>query len=318
MNSGYITLPSNTKTDYDDNTTSSFRIDLTPPLELPGNYEVAIVEAIYKQSWLVDVGTISYNYSEVKTNKNWIIFNALFYDGENNMQFIERINFQLKSNILEHLYNIRYEYLKLIDQLDKNKVKELDLNHYPLSKYDSNLKNNKQSVVDHIKSTEKEYLNSPKLIYRANRLYLEFKTKTQTIKFEGDVVKILKIGYEGSEPDKEFNEKQFNAAENLSYMISSELFFNEGAHRLLGQMFIYSDIGAYQHVGNKKMPLLRQIVIDYKEIGQILHSEFLMPQYVRITKDEITSIQIKIRDIHGKKVMFENSHITIKLEYRRV
>ena len=116
----------------------------------------------------------------------------------------------------------------------------------------------------------------------------------------------------------EFFSKQFNAQDLDSHIISNESNYYDGPHRLLGQMFIYSDIGAYQYVGNKKMPLLRQLVIEYKDNGQILHSEFVMTQFVKITKDEITSIQVKIRDIYGNKVMFENSHITLKLEYRRV
>ena len=86
MYEGFITLPSNTITNYSDNTTSTFRIDLAQPLEVYGNYEIAIVEAIFKQSWFVHVGEIYFNYNKVKTN---LItkFEMFFYKIYKNVDF---------------------------------------------------------------------------------------------------------------------------------------------------------------------------------------------------------------------------------------
>ena len=314
MNEGFITLPSNTITNYSDNTTSTFRIDLAQPLQVYGNYEIAIVEAIYKQSWFVNVGEIHFNYSKIKTNLNYIKFDVLFYDGETNAEFVSRINVNLKKNLLIYLYNLRYEMFKLVDNTNKEQIQKLDFDHYPLYKYDTEGHLNNESVIFDIKNSEEEYKNCPKLDYRLKRLYVEFKHLNQSIKFKGDIVDILKLDYDY---DSSNREKNFSAqAESFSIIISKENEKSTG-HRLLGQMFIYSDIGAYQFVGSSKMPLLRQLVIDYKGIGEMLVSSFEMPHYVLINKDEVTLIQIKIRDIHGKKVLFNNSNITIKLHYRQ-
>ena len=314
MNEGFITLPSNTITNYSDNTTSTFRIDLAQPLEVYGNYEIAIVEAIYKQSWFVHVGEIYFNYNKLKTNLNYIKFDVLFYDGETNAEFILRINAELKKNLMIYLYNLRHEVFNLIDLSDeKNK---LDLNKYPLYKYNTEGHANNNSVISDIKNSEVEYKNCPKFDYRLKRLYIEFKHINQAIQLRGDIIKILKLEYDGSEFNSDYKELNFNAQKDLfSIMISSENSKATG-HNLLGQMFIYSDIGAYQFVGSSKMPLLRQLVIGYKGVGEMLVSTFEMPHYVLINKDEVLSIQIKIRDIHGNKVLFDNSNFTIKLHYR--
>ena len=59
---GYISLPSNSK-EGSDNTTTKYRTNLDLPIKLEGNYEVAIVEAIYTQSWFLSVGYIIYSYT---------------------------------------------------------------------------------------------------------------------------------------------------------------------------------------------------------------------------------------------------------------
>ena len=212
-----------------------------------------------------------------------------------------------------YLYNLRHKVFNLID--DPNEKN--DFTKYPLYKYNTEGHANNNSVMSDIKNTEAEYKNCPKFNYRLKRLYIEFNHINQAIQLKGNIIKILKLEYDGSEFNSDYKELNFSAQKDLfSIMISSENSKATG-HNLLGQMFIYSDIGAYQFVGSSKMPLLRQLVIGYKGVGEMLVSTFEMPHYVLINKDEVQSIQIKIRDIHGKKVLFDNSNFTIKLHYRQ-
>lgn len=52
MESKYVTLPSNVKSsEYDKNTTANFTTRLAMPLSLPGEWEVAITELSYTNSW---------------------------------------------------------------------------------------------------------------------------------------------------------------------------------------------------------------------------------------------------------------------------
>jgi hypothetical protein len=53
------------------------------------------------------------------------------------------------------------------------------------------------------------------------------------------------------------------------------------------------------------MPLLRTLVIDYKNVGRTLISHFDTPHYIKINKEEINSILIDIRDNLGEKIYFE-------------
>ena len=58
----YLTLPSNTK-DFTSNTSSTFRVNLPNPLELSGEWQVALVEIQYPHSW--------YNLND--PDGNWIM-----------------------------------------------------------------------------------------------------------------------------------------------------------------------------------------------------------------------------------------------------
>ena len=111
---GYISLPSNSK-EVTENTTTKFRTNFDLPIRLEGEYEIAIVEAIYTQSWFINVGFIDYSYADVMTNKSWTLIPIKFYDGENLGEFCLRINDQIKEFILI-LYNHdnKYYFLGLL------------------------------------------------------------------------------------------------------------------------------------------------------------------------------------------------------------
>ena len=85
---GYISLPSNSKNGTE-NTTTKYITNFDVPIKLEGSYEVAIVEAIYTQSWFLEVGYIHYSYADFVTNKSWQKIDIKFYDGENLVEFCE-------------------------------------------------------------------------------------------------------------------------------------------------------------------------------------------------------------------------------------
>ena len=103
---GYISLPSNSK-DGTDNTTTWYITNLDIPIKLEGGYEVAIVEAIYTQSWFLSVGYIEYAYADIVTNQSWQKIPIKFYDGENLVEFCLRINEQIKDFLIKKIYTHR-------------------------------------------------------------------------------------------------------------------------------------------------------------------------------------------------------------------
>ena len=64
---------------------------------------------------------------------------------------------------------------------------------YPSSFFDKlNTYKNKLSVIEDIKKKENEYLEAFSLSVINSKLFIEFKSKKQSIKFFGDITKILK------------------------------------------------------------------------------------------------------------------------------
>lgn len=315
---GYISLPSNS-TDGTDNRTTKYRTNLDVPIKLEGKYEIAIVEAIYTQSWFLTVGYIEYSYADIITNQSWQKIPIKFYDGENLVEFCIRINDQIKEFIVEKIYNSRYAFLeslyKINNESSKAEIEKLNLNYYPSAFFDKvETHKNKISVIDDIKKKENEYLEAFSLSIINSKLFIEFKSKKQSIKFFGDITRILKN-----------NQNEILESHTYAPLTSFKKTINDiELHDqldpicLLGTLFIYSDIGEYTYYGSKMMPLLRTLVIDYKTIGRTLISHFDTPHYIKINKEEINSILIDIRDDFGEKIYFENSKITIKLHYRPI
>jgi hypothetical protein len=315
---GYISLPSNS-TDGTDNRTTKYRTNLDVPIKLEGSYEIAIVEAIYTQSWFLNVGYIEYSYADIITNQSWQKIPIKFYDGENLVEFCIRINDQIKEFIVEKIYNSRYAFLeslyKINNESSRTEIEKLNLNYYPSAFFDKvETHKNKISVIDDIKKKENEYLEAFSLSIINSKLFIEFKSKKQSIKFFGDITRILK-----NNQNEILESHTYAPLNSLKKAINDiELHDQLDPICLLGTLFIYSDIGEYTYYGSKMMPLLRTLVIDYKTIGRTLISHFDTPHYIKINKEEINSILIDIRDDFGEKIYFENSKITIKLHYRPI
>jgi hypothetical protein len=314
---GYISLPSNSK-EGTDNTTTKFRTNFDLPIRLEGDYEIAIVEAIYTQSWFINVGFIDYSYADVLTNKSWTLIPIKFYDGENLGEFCLRMNDQIKEFILIKIYNQRYNFLQALYAIDnessRNTIEKLNLNLYPSILYNTiNLLANKSECLENIKKTEAEYLEAFSLSIINSRINVEFKSKRQAIKFKGDLTKIMKLN------ETNLESHIYSPVNAFRQILNTTNLHNElDPICLQGTLFIYSDIGEYTYYGSQMMPLLRTLVIDYKNIGRTLISHFDTPHYIKVNKEEINSILIDIRDDQGEKIYFENSKITIKLHYRPI
>jgi hypothetical protein len=314
---GYISLLSNSS-EGTQNTTTKYRTNFDLPIKLEGDYEIAIVEAIYTQSWFLFVGNIEYSYADIITNKSWGSIQIKFYDGENLSEFCLRINDQIKEFILIKIYNSRFNFLQALylinNEASRKEIEKLDLNIYPSLIYDPiNLLKNKSSCIEDIKKKEVEYIDAISLSIIKSRIHVEFKSKRQSIKFKGDLTKILKLN------ESNLESHIFGPINSYKLMLNTSDLHNElDPICLQGTLFIYSDIGEYTYYGSQMMPLLRTLVIDYKNVGRTLISHFDTPHYIKINKEEINSILIDIRDDLGEKIYFENSKITIKLHYRPI
>ena len=188
----YVYLPSNSS---QNNSTTEYTTTLAEEVKLPQNCQVALVEVIYKHSWNVTVGYITYS-SDSKTTVTKSIDS--FHDSETISSLVSRINTCIKDIILLKIYNKRYfdrkeEQKKAEEQKLQDSSKEYNFKSdklYPIYLFEEF---REEKIVDEVK-TEFEYLNSPEFIIENNILKLKLHENfLGTIQLTGSVVKILEI-----------------------------------------------------------------------------------------------------------------------------
>ena len=311
----YVNLPSNNENLDESNTTTNFTTILNNSIKLDGEYEVGLVEAIYNLSWFLPVGNIIYSYTEEKSTQKFEIIQLIFHDGDSIIKLIEKLNIQIQEHILIKKYDERYNLFRENENLIlKNKnnpeFKKVILpdTEFPNSTY---VKMNNSFVVNDIKSTEKEYLQSPILKYGDESIYIQFLNTNHTIQFTGQITEILKIN------DSEIFSSNKNE-QNFIKINSKDKIYQNSLIELIGTLFIYTDIIDYQYVGSQRIPLLRNIVIDYDSTRKTTWAHYDNPHYLRVNKTEFRSILIDIRDDKGRKVLFDSGNINIKLHFRPI
>ena len=309
----YVTLPSNSDSSDPENTTTNYTTNYKETIKLPGEYEVALVEAIYNLSWFLPVGSILYSYSETNKTPEIEVIPIIFHDGDSIIHLIEKLNTRLQEYVLIKKYNERYKLYKENEELtfrnkDNSLFNKIILPDtlFPHSIYGT--KNN-MSVINDIKTKEGEYVQLPMLKYSNEEIFFQFSNTFHFIKFKGQICDILKTNESDmfSSDKKVLNYVKVNTLEKINQfsLIS-----------LVGALYIYTNIIDYQYVGSGRIPLLRNIVLDYNSTRKTTWIHYDMPHYLRVNQTEIRSILIDIRDDKGNKILFDSGSITIKLHFR--
>ena len=303
----YMYLPSNSNIT---NKTSDFSTKLSTPLKLDYNSRVALVEVIYKHSWNVGVGSILYSYDDINLESMDILS---FFDSETIDSLVKRINETIKEIIIKKNYNNRYfekqEAKKKAEDFinsNVNIVVGINPNKLVPNEYYEQFK--EQKIIEELKN-EFEYLNSPEFYIEDSFLKLKFHESFKGyIKFIGKVVQILEL------------EKNTFFSKRYKY-IKNNLIISSNINRLspidiIGQIYIYApDLIEYQYIGEEKAPLLAIIVIEPNYFNKVIKLTLDPPHYLRTKQNNLESIRISVRDQFGNKILFENSNITLKLDF---
>jgi hypothetical protein len=307
MNHLYVYLPSNSNIS---NKTTEFTTILNENLILPQNCQVALVEVIYKHSWNVSIGYISYSNDKNKFYKSNI---ESFHDSETIASLINRINSTIKSVILIKIYNQRYDERMLEQQKAdefhaKNQIYTFKSDKlYPIFLYEEHIEN---SIVEEIKN-EIEYLKCPELYIENNLLKLKFdKNFEGSLQFVGSVVKILEI------EENNFKSKIFTNLKTTSTLVLNNYVNQLSPVDIVGQLYIYApDLVEYQFIGNEKAPLLAIVVVEPNTFNKVIKLTLHPPHYLNVIQNSIKTIRISIRDQFGNKILFDDSTITLKLDF---
>lgn len=97
----YVTLPSNSSTNFFDNTISNFTTQLHLPISFDRPYEVALVEFSYDHYWRVNIGQLKYYHSD---NVIFII-DIDHRDGDSIQDLFKNINDNLNQALIQYEIN---------------------------------------------------------------------------------------------------------------------------------------------------------------------------------------------------------------------
>lgn len=300
----YLSLPSNSVSSEPENTTTCYKTSYIESIRLSGSYEVALVEAIYNLSWFLPVGNITYSYSLINSIQIFEVIPIVFHDGDTILIFIEKINKQLQEHILKKKYNERYDLFRE----NANKNIQLKNTLFPRNAYGVD---NNTDIINDIKSNEKEYIQAPMLRFANDIVYIQFLNKSHSLQFHGQISDILKT-IDGELFNSDKSESNFITVNSIEKINASSLI------SLVGTLYIYTDIIEYQLVGSTRIPLLRNVVLNYDATRKTTWVHYDSPHYIRVNQTEIRSILVDIRDQKGNKILFESGEITLKLHFRPI
>ena len=307
----YVTLPSNAaSTTNKDNTTTCYRTDFKDHIKLYSEYEVAIVEVIYNLSWFLPVGHIKYTYLP-SIDKKIEIIPIIFHDGDSIKKCLEKINLVIQEHIIIKNYNLRYNLF--LENKKRNAEKQILLpeNKFPRSSYSIESSVNNLLVINDIRNNEAEFLKAPMLRTSGEEIFIQFSNTNYSLEFSGQISDILKTDsvqvFKSDQNQSNFVKINKNERINTDELIS-----------LVGTLYVYTDIIDYQFVGENKMPLLRNIVIDYNTSRRTTWAHYDSPHYMRVDKKSISSILIDIRDEKSNKILFDHGSLIIKLHFRPI
>lgn len=311
----YVTLPSNVKKTSANSTfsnnngefsnlTSNYTTTLQNPLIFDRPYEVALVEMMYKHSWSIPVGRLKIqiyphqNIGEFEaTGEKY--FDLNFYDGDYISDFVRRIQETVDFYFLEILYTNRYKRFRSKFARNPLAMPNTDEPRYPYDRYDLD-----KGVIAELEKTEL-FKRIPKFKIENEDRFVIRTYGNAYVEFTGQVSQILGM----KNPLRLVQTKENNVYR------SDHIY--DMTPQLLQNLFIYTNIISYQKVGNTLSPLLKTVCVD-NQPRQTAWAHYDNPQYLPVNKNEISSIELDIKDIYGKNIRFENSLVIIKLHFRPI
>ncbi len=298
-----VTLPSNSnmKT-HPDNEPANYTVKLAGPINLTGDWEVALVSLQYTPTWL--------------NIQKCIPLKLVVFPGEYDMyNALDGVNMQLltkRSDAAQTFYAHNENDGQRIRRLPNGAVlKETQIS---AGYYESSEALGKEfcRVVEAACVTEKI-----KITYFFNRveqigsfrvqgglLFIAAVDEENTlnqmlgtdVKHEDSSVLKVLCDQECKKPDARYD--------SHLYEISHHGNTSARAFKKVSSLWVYTNISAHQYVGDTKAPLL-SIIPASGAIGQRTHFTVNPVNYLPVTRDHISEIQIQIVDDKGTRIPFD-------------
>jgi hypothetical protein len=110
----YLTLPSTASSrEFPDNTQSNFTTLIQPPVEMDGNYSVALTEICCSNRIELDLGSITFPNPFMGLNRiEKFQVSIEGFNGESTVEFLQNLNNEIKHRIVLEEYNFRNRLVK--------------------------------------------------------------------------------------------------------------------------------------------------------------------------------------------------------------
>ena len=297
----YLILPSNA--DEEGNMTNQFRVRLPDPIELNGNWEVALVEITYPYTWPNLTGlpmiNVPMTYEDIKlyepTTPQLINANNVFLCAIPQLTELETVV------VPPGHYSTPEELLKAIKKglrhqtnVMKNRVKLLNEKLPPDSPYAVD--------VSTLPTLDKAISFSYDSVLR--------RVKVDMVAFAVDAIIMARhleymLGVEPKHKDLVTIGKSVTLA---PYPVDLKAGFYS--------LFIYCDLVETQILGKSRVQLLQIVPIEGK-YEDIVSKTFFAPHYIPVLKKTFESVEIAIKDDTDKLVPFEYGKCMLKLHFRK-
>ena len=319
----YVTLPSNgadlsTEEARINNTQTDFTIKLNKPLEFNIPYEVALAEIWYSVNWKVLATKIKIFYDD----QDVLLIDSDFVltDGMKLNHVFRKIN-----NIIEAEVN-KIDFDKLITEINKKRadsIKKLIGSHFKEEEFSLIQLDDVKKLLSLIKfkdsvgNTQTIFIN----VIVPDGLRLEMTGYLPTV-----LTQWLSIKPDHKDQDRHFNLRKQNIKNNQDFLsikgddkISFKFILNNNQLRVIGELYLYTDIINYQYIGSQMRKLLRVITVN-KNADTVNHMSFSDLHYLPVTMNRVDSIQLKLADDQGQPIRFgdETSRVIYTLHFRPI
>jgi hypothetical protein len=295
----YVVLPSNGSMDYyPDNTLAKYKVKLSKPLILEGEYEVAMVEIIYPHRRL-----------SVQPDEASMVIHS-----STPVRMGERIT---KSTPKVTKKKSRRKRNLELEDLVENYSPEIGVEEESEMTYDAATLG-KINQVQRYSLPAGMYENPLDLALRLNGVDndVSFWIASDSQKFKVKLSKkIIRL-----ELSSRMSQLLGFTKDQRRYVIKNDMeakylpHLEGNAHSL----YIYSSIVEHQIVGDVAAPLIRVVCPDADKLGQTVSEKYIKPYYLPVSTSYIDTIDIQIRTTTGHLFPFlSGSPVVISLHFRQ-
>ena len=333
-NSFYVHLPSHNVASRDNNTVGRYTTHLKQPIRFGFDWEVALTEISYTKSWYNVNGesscsVLSFGLELDKTDK-FIKYvehrdadKTILVSEDKSMDPDETIIINLPVGNLENIETASglLDNTTLASNTSSNYLYKILIEPGYYTTKDLIETINSELTREQIKlEPNASFSRVPWLELGKDGHVSTLTGKRKTgdkmadtfLNISGDAAKVLGFSWDGVEEFREVN---------TSYGKKHKKTSSEYPDRTGGvySMFVHSDIVKSVHVGETMSNVLRIVEVPEKSaFGEQVTISYAEPQYKRVASNEISSIEIYIKDDRGSYLPFRFGRTIITLHFRKI